>query len=206
MLWIILSLFFFWLTLRELMGRHSIDKLYLTIILSLALATAWPPFRDWRFERFLNTIARELAENHPATVHCNTLWDTLWDEDARVGGHADFKTGYIVIQYPRCSLLMDYLKHPATASTEELISLNILTHESMHARGERNEARTECQAVQRNYRAAKLLGVADSIAKQNALDYYNDYYLKRHDGYFSKDCAPDKALDEHLNDSTWHDE
>lgn len=203
MFWIILSLFFFWLVFRELTGRFPIDKLYLTLIVTLALVTAWPPFHYWRFECFLNTIARQLAENHPVTVHCNTLWDTLWDEDARVGGHEDFKTGYIVIQYPRCYLLMDYLKHPATANQEELISLNILTHESMHARGEHNEARTECQAVQRNYRTAKLLGVADSIAKQNALDYYTAYYLKRNDGYFSKDCAPEKALDEHLSDSTW---
>ena len=73
----------------------------------------------------------------------------------------------------------------------------------MHARGEYNEAKTECLSVQRNYRTAKLLGVADDIAKQNALDYYDKYYLKSSDGYLSKECAPGKILDEHLSDSTW---
>lgn len=171
----------------------------------LALSFAWPPFHHWRFERFLTATASQLADNHPVTVHCNTLFDTLFDEEVRVAGHADPQTGYIVIQYPRCSLLMDYIAHPDRASKEEIISLNTFTHESMHARGEYNEAKTECQAVQRNYRAAKLLGVPDGIAKQNALDYYKNYYLMRSDSYFSKECSPDKKMDEHLSDSTWNE-
>lgn len=204
MLWILAAAFFFWLVFRELSSRAPISKPYLALVLALSFACAWPPFHHWHFERFLSATARQLADDHPAKVHCNTLFDTLFDEEVRVAGHADPKTGYIVIQYPRCSILMDYLKHPGQASRDEIISLNILTHESMHARGEYNEAKTECQAVQRNYRTAKLLGVPDEIAKQNALDYYNNYYLTRSDSYFSKECAPGKALDEHLPDSTWN--
>ena len=85
----------------------------------------------------------------------------------------------------------------------------MFTHESMHVRGELNEGRTECEAVQRNYRAAKLLGVPDVIAKRNALDYYNNLYKERGNqgimqaAYYSDECAPGKAMDEHLTDSTW---
>ncbi|WP_454781793.1 hypothetical protein [Legionella sp. WA2022007384] len=203
MLWALISLFFFWMVFRELTGHLPISKGYLTVSLILALLFAWPPFHHWHFERFLTKVANQLAEGHPAKVHCNTLFDTLFDEEPRVYGHADPKTGYIVIQYPKCSLLMSYVKHPQRATLDELISLDILTHESMHARGEYNEAKTECEAVQRNYRTAKLLGVPDNIAKKNALDYYKNFYLNRNDGYFSKECAPDKAMDEHLSDSTW---
>ena len=205
MLWIIASLFFCWLIYRELTSHMLVYKPYLSILIILALLTAWPAYHRWRFEHLLNSIAQQLAENHPALVHCNTLWDTLFDEDLGVGGHADPRTGYIVIQYPRCDDLMNYIKHPAAASKEELYSLNILTHESMHARGEYNEAKTECEAVQRNYHTAILLGVPDTIAKQNALAYYKNYYLKRTGTYFSKDCVPDGSLDEHLSDSTWKD-
>ncbi|WP_454784215.1 hypothetical protein [Legionella sp. WA2024007413] len=203
MLWALISLFFFWLVFRELTGRLPISPGYLIVSLSLALLFAWPPFHHWRFERFLTHVANQLTEGRPAKVHCNTLFDTLFDEEPRVYGHADPKTGYIVIQYPKCSLLMSYVKHPQRATLDELISLNILTHESMHVRGEYNEAKTECEAVQRNYRTAKLLGVPANIAKQNALDYYKNFYLARNDGYFSKECAPGKAMDDHLKDSTW---
>lgn len=203
MFWIALSIFFCWLIYRELTGHLAISKFYLAVLIILALAFAWPPFHLWRFERLLSATARQLAENHPAKVHCNTLFDTLFDEEARVMGHADPKTGYIVIQYPLCSTLMDYLKHPYRASMDEIISLHILTHESMHTRGEYDEAKAECQAVQRNFRTAKLLGVPDSTAKQNALEYYKKHYLMRSDSYFSKECAPGKAMDEHLSDAVW---
>jgi hypothetical protein len=81
----------------------------------------------------------------------------------------------------------------------------------MHVRGELNEALTECEAVQRNYRAAKLLGVPDRLAKENALDYYKIIYQRRSGQgfmqaqYYSSECAPGKAMDEHLSDSTWAD-
>ena len=85
----------------------------------------------------------------------------------------------------------------------------MFTHESMHVRGELNEAIIECEAVQRNYRAARLLGVPDHIARRNALDYYNVLYQRRgtiggmQGAYHSGQCAPGKALDERLSDSTW---
>ena len=94
---------------------------------------------------------------------------------------------------------MSYLAHPDRATELEIESLDIFTHESMHVRGEMNEARTECEAVQRNYRAAKLLGVPDGTAKRNALDYYNITYQMRgkiggmQGAYYSDQCAPGES-------------
>lgn len=133
----------------------------------------------------------------------------MLDPEMLAAGHANPRTGKIVIQKPWCGTLMSYLRHPNRASDEELASLDMFTHESMHVRGELNEAVTECEAVQRNYRAAKLLGVADGTAKRNALEYYNVVYQQRGEigglqaAYYSKECAPGKAMDEHLEDSTW---
>jgi hypothetical protein len=183
---------------------------YLVTVLILAAAFAFPPVRRWHFEHFLAARATMLADGHRARVHCNTMFDTMMDTEMLAAGHASPATGQIALQAPWCDTLRAYLRHPARANREELTSLNIITHESMHVRGELNEARTECQAVQRNYRAAKLLGVRDAVAKKNAQDYYNILYKARgkSDGYlqavyYSDQCAPGKALDEHLPDSTW---
>jgi hypothetical protein len=219
MLWILASLFFFWCAFREV--RRSIvpapgfdvptpiSKPYLAFVLSLAVILAWPPVHTWYFEGFLARRATELADNHPAKVHCNTLFDTMLDPEMLAAGHANPKTGQIVLQKPWCSTLMSYLRHPGRASEQELESLDMITHESMHVRGELNEAITECEAVQRNYRVAKLLGVPDGVAKRNALDYYNIIYQRRREIgglqgiYYSDQCAPGKSMDEHLSDSTW---
>lgn len=219
MLWIVISLFFIWCAFREI--HHSlvpapgfsaptaVSKPYLAIVVALAALFAWPVLHTWYFELYLAKKATELADNHRATVHCNTMFDTMLDPAVFASGHANPRTGKIVFQKPWCGTLMSYLRHPSRASVREIQSLDIFTHESMHIRGELNEALTECEAVQRNYRAAKMLGVADSTAKKNALDYYNISYQQRaqiggmQGAYYSDQCAPGKAMDEHLSDSTW---
>ena len=219
MLWILVSLILLWCAFREVRAAvvappgfdvpRPIYKPYLVSVLLLAALFAWPPIHRWHFERFLSAKATVLAEKHRAKVHCNTMFDTMVDSEMLAAGHANPRTGEIGIQHPWCDRLSSYLHHPERASQLELWSLNIFTHESMHIRGELNEAVTECEAVQRNYRAATLLGVPDHIAKQNALDYYNILYKGRAHGgfmqleYYSDQCAPGKAMDEHLEDSTW---
>jgi hypothetical protein len=219
MLWILASLFFAWCAFREIRGSivapagydfpSPISKPYLALVLALAAAFAWPVARTWYFQWYLSGKATELADNHRAMVHCNTTFDTMLDPEMLAAGHANPRTGKIVFQHPWCGTLMSYLRHPGRATHQELDSLDIFTHESMHIRGEMNEARTECQAIQRNYRAAKMLGVADTIAKINALQIYNINYQERGQiggmqaAYYSDQCAPGKAMDEHLIDSTW---
>jgi hypothetical protein len=219
MLWLLASLFFIGCAYREIHNSlvapagydfpSPLSKPYLGFVVGLAVLFAWPPVSTWRFERFLSKIATELADPHRAIVHCNTVFDTMLDSEMLASGHANPTTGRIAIQHPWCDTLRAYLRHPARASAEELESLDLFTHESMHIRGELNEARTECQAVQRDYRAAKLLGVPDAIAQRNALDYYaHDYRQRGTQGimqaaYYSDECAPGRAMDEHLSDSTW---
>ena len=219
MLWILLSLLCVYCAFREVRASvvaptgfdspRSVYKPYLAIMLVMAAGFAWPPTHRWHFERFLSARATELADNRRARVHCSTMVDTIFDPQVLAAGHADPRTGKIVIQPPGCSILSSYLNHPGRATAHELWSLGLFTHESMHVRGELDEARTECEAVQRNYRAAKLLGVPDRIARENALDYYRIIYQRRsalgpmQSQYYSSECAPGKAMDEHLSDSTW---
>jgi hypothetical protein len=219
MLWILASLFFCWCAFREIRASlvappgfdspSPVSKPYLATVLVLAVAFALPTVHRWYFQHFLSVRATVLADNHRATVHCNTLFDTMLDPEMLAAGHADPRTGKIGLQSPWCDVLSSYLRHPNRADLRELQSLDMFTHESMHVRGEMNEAITECEAVQRNYRAAKLLGVADETAKRNAWDYYNGGYQQRgkiggmQAAYYSEQCAPGKSMDEHLSDSTW---
>lgn len=221
-IFILCSLFCCWLIFHDFHSRRvvrvsfndsppsALYKPYITVLAILALLFAWQPFHIWRFEHYLSSIATELADSHPAKVHCNKALDTIVDREPTYS-HANPKSGEIVFQPPDCERLMDYLDHPDHANRYELHSLNTFTHESMHVRGEMNEAKTECEAVQRNYRTAKLLGVPDNIARKNALDFYYGSYMELKTAgpnaarYFSDQCAPDKEMDENLVDSTWAD-
>ena len=113
MLWILASLFFAWCAFREIRGSivapagfdfpRPVDKPYLALVSGLALAFAWPPVHTWYFQWFLSVKATQLADEHRAKVHCNTLFDTMIDPEMLASGHANPKTGRIVIQKPWCS-------------------------------------------------------------------------------------------------------
>ena len=215
MLWILGVLLFGGLAVREVFGAGRRDRQepiywpYLALVSALALACAWPPFSTWRFERFLEARAMQLAEGRPVSVHCNSVVDTMFDRNMLAAGHANPQTGDIVFQTPWCDVLRDYLDAPDRADDRQIASLNLFTHEVMHIRGELNEAVTECQAVQHNVRAARLLGVPDALAKAHARHYYEKLYAMRgqvggYSGmYFSAQCAPGDVMDLKLPDSAW---
>ncbi|MET0892952.1 MAG: hypothetical protein ABWY01_05220 [Pseudoxanthomonas sp.] len=221
MLWWALAGFFLWLGLREIYHGfvprkgfsqpHTIFWAYVAITLAIAAAFAYTPVRYWHFERFLTGKARLLSGSQAATVHCNTLFDTLLDPNSLAAGHANPLSGQIVLQKPWCGVLMDHLRNPGEMDRQGIASLNLFVHETMHIRGELNEAVTECQAIQRHYRSARLLGIdSHAVARQSGMRYYLDHYQQRgriggmQAAYHSDQCAPGKALDENLADSTWN--
>jgi len=202
---ICLSLFFCWLIICSIKSPLPFDRydfFAVIVYFSLALLCAKLPYEHWKFERFLTVNAIIIAENPKAKVHCNSVFDSMYDSDLFRIGHASPETGEIVFQHSWCKTLKEYLLSPENPSKRELMSLHLFTHEAMHARGEYNEQKTDCQAIQRDYRAAKLLGVPSEIAKRNAMTFYKTQYMNH--PYFSRKCAPGKALDERLKDSTWH--
>ena len=208
-IWFAATAFFLWLAVRELRsdGSRGDGGFYLPYFLSviaLAGACIWPPLSNWRFESKMASVATRLADSRRAQFHCNTVVDMIFSPAQLNPGYTRLETGEIRFQKNACSDMRRYLRAPQEADLNALNALNLITHEAMHVRGEMREPVTECQAVQRNYRAAVLLGVPEPTARRNAADIYLKLYPRRNGtGYFSVDCAPGKALDEHLNDSIW---
>jgi hypothetical protein len=206
MIWIALSLFFFYLVYRELRNPmlefsefSAFDIGYVIALLALALACAWPPYSNWRFEQKLVRVANQLSGLNHASVHCNSIFDTIFDNEINVAGHANPRTGEIVLQHSWCDKLEDYLASPKSPDDEINWSMSLFVHEVMHIRGELNESKTECQAIQRRVRAEELLGVPVHIARENTAHYYQKLYFGRHP-YFNPDCQFGRAMDEKLAD------
>lgn len=209
MLWLLISFCFLWMVYRELRNPllefsefSTFDIGYVLVLLLLACAFAWPPVSNWRFERRLSEIASQLAERPGVSVHCNSAFDAIFDNEINVAGHANPETGEIVLQHSWCGKLIDYLAQPQHASDELSWSMSLFVHEAVHARGELVESKTECQAIQRRVHAERLLGVPVSIAAKNAAHYYENLYWQRHP-YFAPECSAGGAMDERLADWTW---
>ena len=204
---IVISLFFCWLFIRELTNPTERFDLfsagYLLVIGGLAVAFAWSPVKTLRFESFLSEKASIIAERPNIKVKCNSIFGSIVSGRGLdyVAGTANIDKGEIYFEHGWCVNFMEYLDNPRNASKEVLFGMHLFTHEVMHVRGEKNEAKTDCQAIQRNHQVGELLGVSAFVARSNAEKYYETLY-RRHP-YFDKECAPGGKYDERLPNSIW---
>lgn len=197
-------------------GLHRYDALgrarafpYTSVVLlcALAIAVASPVYLRHREERRLATAASTLV-GAQVTVHCETFGQTFTHLDADLGfvkyGADGVPEHHTQIERDACKDLRRYLRGDQQHPTgDEVIAVHVLTHESMHMRGQTSEAEAECEAMQRDTRTAQLLGATHSAAVELARRYWLTVYPHMPDGYTSSDCGPGGALDEHLPDPPW---
>lgn len=121
--------------------------------------------------------------------------DNAWAPRRGVPEHAT------TIKYEQCRDLKAYLRrHGRSPSPDQIIAVHVLTHESMHMRGEFSEAAAECEAMQRDAWTARDLGASPSDAAALAVAYWRIDYPRMPDDYRSGNCRPGGELDEHLAD------
>jgi hypothetical protein len=177
------------------------------LLVVVAVGAVIPTYLREREEHRLSEVATALV-GAPAVVHCQTFGQEFTQLDGDLGfvrwGVDGVPEHQTFIKHGPCTALRAYLdsnKHHPTA--DEIIAVHVLTHESMHMRGIKNEADAECAAMQRDVRTAQLLGADLADAQLLARTYWRVDYPQMPDGYRSTDCAPGGALDEHLPDAPW---
>ncbi|MGV8979445.1 MAG: hypothetical protein ACOH17_15540 [Cellulomonas sp.] len=95
-----------------------------------------------------------------------------------------------------CNDLFTWLRSNKKAPTDgEVRAVHITVHEAMHVRGEFDEAKAECFAMQRDADAAQFLGATRAQAAALAQRYYREDYPRMSADYVSGECAADGPLD-----------
>jgi hypothetical protein len=198
-----------WLLVRvDAFGRvRSFPRVAAGIPALGAMLCLVPMVGHLRLEAALAKAAGILA-GVQVSVRCETV-DQAWidvhpergyvsvAEDGRPEHHA-------VITYDTCNDLADWLgSDKQNPSDAQVLAVHVLTHEAMHMSGILDEALAECAAVQRDTRAAGLLGASPAQARRLARHYWLVDYHQLPDTYRDLRCGADGALDEHLSDSPW---
>lgn len=199
----------YWMVTRiDVLGRvQPFPTVSVGVSMIAAFACAVPVMLHARLEHRLAAAASEVA-GHPVEVRCQTLSQTWLDAHAELGyvevgpdGNPERRT---VIALQACDDLSDWLgSDRRMPSSGQVIAVHVLTHEAMHMAGEKDEARAECLAVQRDARLARALGATAEQAVALARQYWREAYPRMPDGYRSGDCGPGGAMDAHLPDPPW---
>jgi hypothetical protein len=149
------------------------------------------------FERRLGDISSFVA-GRSVQVRCE---DFSIGTPVEPGGVVQFN-GVIPAEYARirpdvCSALVHFTRAPDTVSPTFAQALTVLAHESYHLHGVRNEALTQCYAMQAVPRVAHALGAPAPQARLLAVLEYELGYPKMPPTYQSADCRPNGPLDQH---------
>jgi hypothetical protein len=198
-----------WLGRRhDALGRPRAFPVWSVVLLAVAgTAMTTPGVRRELAERRLEAAAGALA-GREVDVECQTLGGAFVDAGAELGyvpfgadGEPEPRT---LIKWEPCRDLMAWLRSGKGDPThEQVVAVHVLSHEAMHMSGIRDEARTECAALQRDARTARLLGATAEQARALAAAYWRRTYPRMPGGYRSAECRPGGALDEGLADGPW---
>jgi len=196
------------LTRVDALGRPRSFPVVSTVLpLVLAVVAAVPVVRHARVEAQLGQVASQLV-GHPVRVRCDTLSQELLSTHTELGyvqfGADGRPEPVATVTSAACGDLTAWLgSRRANAPVEQLVAVHVLTHEAMHLTGMRDEAQTECMAVQRDVRTATLLGATPGQARALARLYWQIVYPDLPDNYRTAQCAEGGPLDEHLPDPPW---
>ena len=177
------------------------------VLVGLAGGLLVPVVRHHRLEQRLTAVASELAGT-PVQVHCQTAGQEFVDLGEELGWVAYGPDGVpeheTLIKRGPCGDLSSYLgSDKSDPSRDQVIAVHVLSHEVRHMAGSTVEAEAECGAVQRDARAAELLGADPAQALRLARTYWVVVYPSMSEDYQSPECRPGGALDERLPGPPW---
>jgi hypothetical protein len=195
-------------TRTDSLGRtRSFPTISVALLAIAGVGALVPWIMRARLEDRLELAASQVA-GVAVEVHCQSFGEAFTDVGAELGyvrwGPDGVPERRTLIKRDQCGDLSDYLKSSKDSPTgDQVIAVHILSHETVHMMGEKNEGVTECLAMQRNTEMARALGASLEQARALSTAYWRDVYPSMPDGYRSSECGPDLALDAGLNDPPW---
>jgi hypothetical protein len=198
-----------WMSVRtDVLGRPRPFP-YITVVLlvTLGCASLAPLVLRVRLEHRLETAASKLVGT-PIEVRCQSFGGAFVDVGADLGyvvfGADGKPESWTLIKRQQCGDLSDYLGSDKQNPTrDQIIAVHVLTHETIHVTGVREEAATECKAMQLDAGMATLLGAELQAAEELAISYWREIYPWMPASYRSDECVPGGALDAGRPDSPW---
>ena len=166
-----------------------------------------PVVRHQRLESRLDSAASALVGS-PAQVHCQSAGQQFIDAGPELGyvryGPDGVPEHETLIKRAQCQALETYLRSDKEdPDRDEVVAVHILSHEARHMAGTKDEARAECESMQRDAWAARLLGATDYQAHRLARTYWLVVYPTMNDTYSSAECRSGGQLDERLELAPW---
>ena len=176
----------------------------LAVVLALLVPALWTEIRWLRVQSAATTAVQQLTGNPVARVQCQRALDTFLWAGADLGRVEWDEPDRAWLTLETCQHLGSWYRSDHGAPTlDEAIAVHVLTHEAMHVDGDRNEATTECRALQNDARTVVLLGGSAEQGSALARRIVTEVYPTMSEEYRTAECRPGGALDLTPEDGSW---
>lgn len=187
--------------------RRSFPWVSVIGLLAVGAAGVAPWLLRVGLERRLSAAASEVVGS-PVTVRCQSFGQAFVDAGVELGYVRFDEDGraepVALIKRDQCRDLADYVASGGVRpSREAVVAVHTLTHEAVHLMGIRDEAKTECLAVQLDAEMARRLGASAESASRLAAFYWEELYPRMPSHYRSVECAAGFDLDAGLSGAPW---
>ncbi len=176
--------------------------------------------RKSALEGHLSQIATQLGSRH-VHVHCQSFASNLVDVSAEAGtvqfDQSGIPSDTTDLKRPICAALARFPHDVSSAGFacvytnadcpqkiwEDVLAIHTLAHETWHLHGVKNEAQTECYALQTTARAAALFGANAAAAQATANYALVRFYPNLPEEYRQAPCGNGGPLDLRPTDPLW---
>lgn len=176
----------------------------LAVVVALLMPMVWTEFRWLRVQAAATTAVQQLTGNPAATVQCQRALATFLWAGADLGRVEWNEPDRAWLTLETCQHLGSWYRSDRSAPTlDEAVAVHVLTHEAMHVAGDRNEAATECRALQHDARTVVLLGGTSEQGAALARRIATEVYPTMREEYRSPECRAGGAMDRSPDDASW---
>jgi hypothetical protein len=170
----------------------------------LLVPALWTEIRWLRVQSAATMAVQQLTGNPAARVQCQRALATFLWAGADLGRVEWDEPDRAWLTLETCQHLGSWYRSGHESPTrDEAIAVHVLTPEAMHVAGGRDEATTECRALQRDARTVVLLGGTAAQGSALAKRIATEVYPTMPDEYRSSECRPGGALDRTPDDGAW---
>lgn len=133
---------------------------------------------QWQIAEIRGTqIVKEVSGKDQGKLKCQRFTETIYDTRPALQGYVDYDTPDVAtLKWKQCKQLQKYWSHPVSPEKKETLALQVLIHESIHVKGNRDESSTECEALYNHLKYAKGVGSDMDVVTNNMRDYIKNTY------------------------------
>jgi len=188
------------------LGSRGRGAWYALGLVGLGLTSGTMAWQSAKLEDRLAEVAARVADRPGVVVDCkNLLQELLQEKPGQVWFNADgTPSNTAELSWEICDDIDAWLDGGSgTPTDEQVIAVHVLTHEAVHLGGIRDEAQTECLAMQYDAAVAEALGADPITARALAERYATAFYPRMRGDYRHYNCAEGGPWDRTPRDGVW---